>query len=80
MREVYRRTASPELVSAVAHHEAGHAVATVLAFRNTKWLPPPPPTLAVRYVEVAESTLGQWGGNPLRLYHHAGWVGQIAAT
>jgi hypothetical protein len=37
-----------------AHHESGHAVATVLAFRNAAWLPRPPPSLPVRYVEVTE--------------------------
>ena len=36
-----------ELVSA-AHHEAGHVVATVLAFRNAAWLPNPVPPLPVR--------------------------------
>jgi len=55
--EPHRRTPSPEFVSAVAHHEAGNAVATVLAFRNATWLPNPPPPLLVRYVEVVE------GGN-----------------
>jgi len=39
--ERHRRTPSPELVSAIAYHEAGHAVATVLAFRTAAWLPKP---------------------------------------
>jgi hypothetical protein len=49
-------------VSAIAHHEAGHAVATVLAFRNAAWLPNPPPPLPVRYIEIEETTPGRWSG------------------
>jgi hypothetical protein len=60
---VYRRTPSPELVSAIAHHEAGHAVATVLAFRTAAWLPKPLPPFLVRYVEITEDTPGQWNGS-----------------
>ena len=59
----HRRTPSPELLSAVAHHESGHAVAIVRAFRDAAWLPNPMPPLLVRSVEIAESTLGQWIGN-----------------
>jgi hypothetical protein len=51
-----------ELVAA-AHHEAGHAVAVVTAFRDAAWLPHPPPPLPVRYVEITEDTPGQWTGN-----------------
>ena len=58
---MYRRTPSTELVLA-AHHEAGHAVAIVLAFRKATGLPKPPPPLLVRYVEITEDTPGQWGG------------------
>jgi hypothetical protein len=59
----YRRTPSTEVVSAVAHHEAGHAVAMVLAFRHAAWLPHPPPPLLVRYVEITEHAPGQWTGS-----------------
>ena len=51
---------SPELVSA-AFHEAGHAVATVLAFRTAKWLPKPMPRLPVRYIEITDATAGETG-------------------
>ena len=60
--EPHRRTPSPELVSAVAHHEAGHAVAIVWAFRAAAWLPNPPPPLPVRYIEITDSAAG-WSGN-----------------
>jgi hypothetical protein len=53
---------TPELVS-TAHHEAGHAVATVLAFRDAKWLPAPRPPMPVRYVEITENSPGEWTGN-----------------
>jgi hypothetical protein len=53
---VYRRTPSPELVSAVAHHEAGHASGVVTALRNAAWLPNPMPQWLVRYVEITEDT------------------------
>jgi hypothetical protein len=59
---VYRRAPSAELVSA-AHHEAGHAVAIVLAFSDAAWLPKPPPPLPVRYVEITQDAAGQWGGS-----------------
>ena len=49
-----------ELVAA-AFHESGHAVATVWAFRDAKWLPKPPPALPVRYVEIIQNGRG-WGG------------------
>jgi len=42
-----------------AHHEAGHAVATVLAFRNAVWLPKPPPRLPVQFIEIYDDG----GGN-----------------
>jgi hypothetical protein len=61
MREAYRRTASPDLFAA-AYHESGHAVATVLAFRDAAWLPHPAPPLPVRYVEVTEYGPGRWRG------------------
>ena len=56
--EQHQRTPSPELVSA-AFHEAGHAVAIVLAFRDAAWLPHPPPPLPVKYVEITDDG----GGN-----------------
>jgi hypothetical protein len=40
---------TPEPV-AVAYHESGHAVAAILAFRDAKWLPKPPPSVRVRSV------------------------------
>jgi hypothetical protein len=39
-------------IAAAAHHEAAHAVSTVLAFRDAVWLPMPPPRLPVRYCEI----------------------------
>ena len=60
--EPHGRTPSPELLSAVAHHEAGHALAIVLAFRDAAWLPRPPPPVLVNYVEITDSPAG-WSGN-----------------
>ena len=55
--------------------EAGHAVATVLVFRNAAWLPYEPPPLPVRYVEIAEKdTLGQWGGSTVRVGNLQEWL------
>ena len=51
----------PEAVS-IAHHEAGHAVATVLAFRDAAWLPKPMPPLLVRSIQITEDAPGQWNG------------------
>ena len=51
---------SPELVSA-AFHESGHAIATVLAFRNAAWPPKPLPRLPVRYIEITDATAGETG-------------------
>jgi hypothetical protein len=50
-----------ELVSAVAHHEGAHALATVLAFRDAAWLPRPAPSPVVSFVEIT-NTSGQWIG------------------
>jgi hypothetical protein len=55
----HRRSSSAE-VSAAAYHEAGHAVAITMAFRDAAWLPRPPPPLPVTYVEVTD-TPGQTG-------------------
>jgi hypothetical protein len=57
---MHRRTPSAE-ISAAAHHEAGHALAIVAAFRDAVWLPRPPPLLPVTYVEIVESP-GETGG------------------
>src|SRR6478736_1130649 len=69
--ERHRRTRSPELVSAIAHHEAGHAVATVLAFRNAAWLPKPitPTTNAIAHTAMknTRSTLHARGRCILRV-------------
>jgi hypothetical protein len=54
---------SPEFVSAIAHHEAGHAVAAVLSFRRATWLAKPPPPLLVWSIEITEDAPGQWGDN-----------------
>ena len=48
--------------AAIAHHEAGHAVAAVLAFRMAEWLPMPRPPVLVRRVEIMEDA-GKWTGN-----------------
>ena len=48
---------SPE--TAAAYHEAGHAVAIVLAFRTAPWLPHRAPSLPVRFVEITDDG----GGN-----------------
>jgi hypothetical protein len=37
-------------IAAVAHHEAGHAVATIAAFRTAKWLPRRRPSVLVRSI------------------------------
>jgi hypothetical protein len=50
-------------VLAVAHHEAGHAVAIVTAFRSAVWLPYPPPLSPVRHVQVMENQTGEWSGD-----------------
>jgi hypothetical protein len=49
-----RRDTEPALVSAIAHHEAGHAVAIVLAFRTAAWLPKPitPTTNAIAHTAM----------------------------
>ena len=39
---------------ATAFHEAGHAIAIVLAFRTALWLPPLAPLRPVRYVEITQ--------------------------
>ena len=44
------RSPSP---AAVAHHEASHALAIMLAFRHAPWLPAPRPARAIHYVEIA---------------------------
>ena len=53
---------SEQYLAATAHHEAGHAVATVIAFRSAAWLPNGPPPLPVKSVEVTEVKPGRWGG------------------
>lgn len=45
----------------VAFHEAGHGVAVVWAWRTAEWLPKPPPSPVVRYVEITDSS-GSCGG------------------
>jgi hypothetical protein len=52
---------SPELKAAIAYHEAGHAVATVLAFERVRSpnLPPPPP---IKHVSILEDAAGKWSG------------------
>jgi hypothetical protein len=49
-------------LSAVAHHEAGHACAALIAFKTAPWLPHPAPPLPVRYIEITEDAPGQWRG------------------
>jgi hypothetical protein len=60
----HRRPAPPELI-ATAHHEAGHAIAVTVAFRNAVWLPHPAPALPVHYVEITEDAPGHWSGGCL---------------
>jgi hypothetical protein len=50
-----------------AHHEAGHCIAVLWAFKTARWLPRPAPPLPVRYVEVVAHGSGQWGGNCVAL-------------
>ena len=45
----------PMTRAALAHHEAGHAVASVAAFMNCKPLPYPIPSPLVDYVEISKS-------------------------
>ena len=51
---------SPE--TAAAYHEAGHAVAIVLAFRDAPWLPHRAPSLPVRFVEITDDGGGNCAG------------------
>jgi hypothetical protein len=46
-------------IAAAAHHESGHCIATVMAFRTARWLPPRAPLRPVQYVEIA----ADGGGN-----------------
>jgi hypothetical protein len=52
------RVLAPELRAAIAYHEAGHAVAAVLAFRHCQ-RPKPPPRQAVSYIEIAARKAGR---------------------
>src|SRR5579864_5921503 len=54
--------AAMTLAAAIAHHEAGHAVAVVAAFRAAVWLPKPRPSVLVRKVEIAQDAAGEWIG------------------
>ena len=62
MREVYRRTPSPELAAA-AHHESGHCIAILQAFRTAAWLPRQAPQFPVRFVQIEEVAPGEWVGD-----------------
>jgi len=62
MQDTITRLSPAEFVAAIAHHEAGHAVAAVMAYRDAKWLPKPPPLWPVHYVEIREQAAGQWSG------------------
>jgi hypothetical protein len=55
------RSPDPELCL-VAHHEAGHAVAIVQAFRNAKWLPRPPPQWPATRITITEDAPGKYSG------------------
>jgi hypothetical protein len=71
---------TPEPV-AVAHHESGHAVAAILAFRDAKWLPRSPPSVRVRSVEIAEDAPGRWIGNCVATnIFSTSWPSQIRIT
>ena len=43
---------------ATALHEAGHAVSIVMAFRNARWLPKPPPRNPIRFIEISDNGTG----------------------
>jgi hypothetical protein len=72
-RHVVTRRREPEFLrdlsapiasqNAAAHHQAGHAVATVIAFRTAR-LPMPPPMPVIKLVEITAGTNPphQWGG------------------
>jgi hypothetical protein len=47
--------------TAAAYHEAGHAVATLLAFRTAR-LPMSPPKSIIKFVEIYIDGAAQWGG------------------
>lgn len=49
------------LLSAIAYHEAGHAVTTMLAFRFAR-TPNPSPPLAVKLLSIVEEEEGRWSG------------------
>lgn len=52
---------APELLAAIAYHEAGHAVAYVLAYRNVH-LPPLNPPPSVKHVSIVRQEDGKFGG------------------
>jgi hypothetical protein len=58
-----RRTGISAGAHHAAYHEAGHCIATLLAFRDAKWLPRPMPRSLIGYVEIVEDAPGQWSGN-----------------
>ena len=49
-------------LAAAAHHESGHALATVMSFREAVWLPQPAPLMPVRFIEVSEDGQGNCVG------------------
>ena len=56
-------TNQDKLITAIAYHEAGHAVATMLAFHAVQHrYPLPMPALPVKFVKLEEETLGRWSG------------------
>jgi hypothetical protein len=61
-------------LSAVAHHEASHACAVLIAFKTAPWLPRPAPPLPVRYIEITEDAQGQWRGVCVATNIYSGWV------
>ena len=68
----------PEL-SAVAFHEAGHAITLSASFRDAVWLPREPPALPVRYVEVTETAPGQWTGSCVGMnVYSVRWADRLA--
>jgi hypothetical protein len=55
------RTTAPELCAAIAYHEAGHAVAHVMAYREAH-LPDLKPAPSVKYARIIREDVGKASG------------------
>jgi hypothetical protein len=55
------RDLAPEVLAAIAYHEADHAVANVLAYREAH-LPPSRPPPSVKYAAIVPEPDGRFSG------------------